>query len=448
MASIQFPPYDSPPTDPNDYLVTPFEAPNGSKWTWGGDAKPRWTAWSEPPLTEIAWDDVTDKPAAVTALSGANTGDQDLSGLATTSALSSGLAGKAPASGISPSAITGTAVVTDDSRLSDARTPTAHTHAASDITGTAVTLSGNQTLTGTKTFSSLATNGTVVFGAGTTFFADTAAANSARSALGVARGIETVGSSQAAVVGGRYITTAAVTITDPTTRIDGSALQNGDSYEVWIGGPGNATIDGVAYVPSRFSIRRARISGAWTTPAATVTGAFNATTIGANTPGTGAFTTVTASGEVSCSNGTAALPALTFGESNTGIFRPAANRFAFAAAGAELLTGYISGCYMASGKSFGINTANWFRIGAGGVELTTTAAGGIYAPLTVSNLTASGTLSVTGAATLTGGVILPTSTTPASATAAGVAGTICRDANYIYVCTATNTWKRVAISTW
>lgn len=39
----------------------------------------------------------------------------------------------APASGISPSAITGTAVVTNDSRLSDNRTPTAHTHAMSDV---------------------------------------------------------------------------------------------------------------------------------------------------------------------------------------------------------------------------------------------------------------------------------------------------------------------------
>lgn len=37
---------------------------------------------------------------------------------------------------------------------------------------------------------------------------------------------------------------------------------------------------------------------------------------------------------------------------------------------------------------------------------------------------------------------------PASASATGVAGTIAWDANYIYICTATNTWKRVAISTW
>jgi len=37
---------------------------------------------------------------------------------------------------------------------------------------------------------------------------------------------------------------------------------------------------------------------------------------------------------------------------------------------------------------------------------------------------------------------------PASATASGQAGELAQDAAYIYVCTATDTWKRVAISTW
>jgi hypothetical protein len=41
-----------------------------------------------------------------------------------------------------------------------------------------------------------------------------------------------------------------------------------------------------------------------------------------------------------------------------------------------------------------------------------------------------------------------TAKTPASATDTGTAGEICWDADYIYVCTATNTWKRTAISTW
>ncbi len=48
--------------------------------------------------------------------------------------LSSALSGKAPSSGISPSAISGTAVIDTDPRLSDARTPTAHTHVVSAIT--------------------------------------------------------------------------------------------------------------------------------------------------------------------------------------------------------------------------------------------------------------------------------------------------------------------------
>jgi len=41
-----------------------------------------------------------------------------------------------------------------------------------------------------------------------------------------------------------------------------------------------------------------------------------------------------------------------------------------------------------------------------------------------------------------------TARTPASATATGATGEICWDANYIYVCTATNTWRRTAISSW
>jgi hypothetical protein len=43
---------------------------------------------------------------------------------------------------------------------------------------------------------------------------------------------------------------------------------------------------------------------------------------------------------------------------------------------------------------------------------------------------------------------LGTSKTPASAGAAGNAGEICWDASYIYVCTATNAWKRAFIDTW
>lgn len=43
---------------------------------------------------------------------------------------------------------------------------------------------------------------------------------------------------------------------------------------------------------------------------------------------------------------------------------------------------------------------------------------------------------------------LTTPKTPASATDTGTTGTMCWDANYVYVCVATNTWKRAALTTW
>lgn len=45
-------------------------------------------------------------------------------------------------------------------------------------------------------------------------------------------------------------------------------------------------------------------------------------------------------------------------------------------------------------------------------------------------------------------VRLRTARTPASATAAGNQGDICWDANFLYVCVAANTWRRVAHATW
>jgi hypothetical protein len=36
--------------------------------------------------------------------------------------------------------------------------------------------------------------------------------------------------------------------------------------------------------------------------------------------------------------------------------------------------------------------------------------------------------------------------TPASSTDMGTAGDICWDTSYLYVCTATNTWKRIALA--
>ena len=54
----------------------------------------------------------------------------------------------------------------------------------------------------------------------------------------------------------------------------------------------------------------------------------------------------------------------------------------------------------------------------------------------------------TGVVTVAANGLKQALTTPASAAAAGVEGTIVWDAGFIYVCTATDTWERVAIATW
>lgn len=46
------------------------------------------------------------------------------------------------------------------------------------------------------------------------------------------------------------------------------------------------------------------------------------------------------------------------------------------------------------------------------------------------------------------GVILKAVTAPSSASDTGTTGQVVWDSNYIYVCVAANTWKRVAIATW
>jgi hypothetical protein len=63
-------------------------------------------------------------------------------------------------------------------------------------------------------------------------------------------------------------------------------------------------------------------------------------------------------------------------------------------------------------------------------------------------VTVTGTLTCSNDIDMTGGNSIFKSNTPASASATGVAGTITYDASYVYVCTATDTWKRVAIATW
>jgi hypothetical protein len=59
----------------------------------------------------------------------------------------------------------------------------------------------------------------------------------------------------------------------------------------------------------------------------------------------------------------------------------------------------------------------------------------------------SGNLTATGRGSFTG-LRLVSPTVPATASSSGTAGDMAWDSGFVYVCTATNTWKRAALSTW
>ena len=75
-------------------------------------------------------------------------------------------------------------------------------------------------------------------------------------------------------------------------------------------------------------------------------------TVGATTANTGAFTTLSATGVTTVQAGTAALPAITTtGDTNTGIFFPAADTIAFTEGGAEAMRIDSSGNVIVGGAS-------------------------------------------------------------------------------------------------
>lgn len=85
------------------------------------------------------------------------------------------------------------------------------------------------------------------------------------------------------------------------------------------------------------------------------------------------------------------------------------------------------------------------RSAAGGLSVPTpTPADGVLPHLLNSH-----TDRILSALTISGDRLnIATTNTPASAAATGTTGDICWDSSYLYICVATNTWKRVAIATW
>jgi hypothetical protein len=221
------------------------------------------------------------------------------------------------------------------------------------------------------------------------------------------------------------------------------------------------------------------VSGVFTTQVSgtTVTGTTSNFTSGNFATLSGATATFT-SGIIA--SGTAAAPSLAIlADLDTGLFSPGANQLAVATNGTARL-------YIASDGKVGIgitnpgsalhvvgtdirfsNSVNTSFIGSISHDASTTGnnfyncqdTGGHVFQLNgteKARIDSSGRLLV-GTSSDSGGALLQvngnrirvaTAKTPASAADTGTAGEICWDADYIYVCTATNTWKRSAIATW
>ena len=195
--------------------------------------------------------------------------------------------------------------------------------------------------------------------------------------------------------------------------------------------------------------------------------------------------------------GTVGNPSLDFiGDTDTGIFSPGENQIAVGTGGTESIR-VISNGYVGIGTTnpnrrfvvSGNNGTSQFN-SVISVQTTNTTGFGAYVGLNATSITggrdwrilSSGTSDAAGAGPLSifdvtagltrlsidssglvgigttlatntldvnsNSIRLRTARTPASSGATGNPGEICWDANYIYVCVATNTWKRVGISTW
>jgi hypothetical protein len=123
-----------------------------------------------------------------------------------------------------------------------------------------------------------------------------------------------------------------------------------------------------------------------------------------------------------------------------------ANRTAVFSDGASSL-GMFVGTLNATPIIFGTSTSEKMRITSGGL-VTFGGTTGSFPALKRDSATLQVRLADDTAYSVLDAQLRSQGTAPATAAATGTAGDIRYDAGYIYVATATNTWKRAAIATW
>lgn len=239
---------------------------------------------------------------------------------------------------------------------------------------------------------------------------------------------------------------------------DGASLSIGDGIDVVF--TSNSTIDqslAVASSPTfaglTLGARTLTLGGNFTTSAAFTTTGTSGITLAAPSTGSPIIYTLpsvaaslaplaspTFTGQIIAPAGSVGTPSVgSVAATNTGIYFPFGTQVAATIAGVQTFVTGVSYAQVPSNAGTFILGATGdvaiSRISANVLGIATSFAGGAGGSLNLTNLTASGN-------------VIIAQQTPASASATGTANTITFDASFIYICTATNTWKRVAIATW